>query len=479
MKTRLITRISSVLALVAMLSSAAAVRSAAPDCAVAGPAAFLGTYGADGSAVSGSFINGRINAGGASEYRGFLVFQVPASDRPYVSGEIRVSVDYVLTTSPSEVLQLRHVATALDVLTNYAGAKLNTFRDLGTGPLLGFASFPYRAQLFTGGIPDRQASIPLSADAIAYVNAARGKQMAFGASLPGLAANPGAVEEVGLLQRPGNFTLILQRGDADVPQAAILNVTNSVVGGGSFTFSGLACGTEPMTRQWFKDGVAVKGATNSLYVIDTVHPAQAGRYEFRACNVLGNASSDPFDLRVAPAAINSFSGDLTAVDGEAGVCLNVNALSYITTEYLWRRNGIEIRRTSFPSFCFPQVSMADAGNYDVVVSNNYGSVTSVVAVVTVLPRAPAPQLRAQRSHRCGGRSSLLFGGTGLWHRAHLLRLVQESVAGFRDNGWSALFWGAGAGRCRRLPARGLEQLWVGDQPGGTAAGIRGDSQRAV
>lgn len=52
--------------------------------------------------------------------------------------------------------------------------------------------------------------------------------------------------------------------------------------------------------------------------------------------------------------------------------------------YQWRKEGEPIPNATSASYLIASVSLADAGRYDVVVSNPYGSVTSAVAVLTVV-----------------------------------------------------------------------------------------------
>jgi len=55
--------------------------------------------------------------------------------------------------------------------------------------------------------------------------------------------------------------------------------------------------------------------------------------------------------------------------------------------YQWRLNGADIPTASGSSLALTDVQLSQAGNYEVIVSNNCGSVTSAVATLTVLKRA--------------------------------------------------------------------------------------------
>ncbi len=70
--------------------------------------------------------------------------------------------------------------------------------------------------------------------------------------------------------------------------------------GGSFSLSPTIYGATPMTFQWKKNGVAIVGATNAYYSINTVAAADAGQYTLTATNQIGTATSSATVLTVNP-----------------------------------------------------------------------------------------------------------------------------------------------------------------------------------
>ena len=59
------------------------------------------------------------------------------------------------------------------------------------------------------------------------------------------------------------------------------------------------------------------------------------------------------------------------------------ALGVGPISYQWRLNGVNIAGKTSQSLVIPVVKLSDNGNYDVVVSNPAGSVTSPASVVNV------------------------------------------------------------------------------------------------
>lgn len=71
---------------------------------------------------------------------------------------------------------------------------------------------------------------------------------------------------------------------------------------------------------------------------------------------------------------------------------SVTAVGAPVLLYQWRKENVAIPGATFPSLTLSNVALADAGNYDVMVSNNNGSTTSTNAVLQVLP-SNAPSIR--------------------------------------------------------------------------------------
>src|ERR1043166_6865986 len=64
--------------------------------------------------------------------------------------------------------------------------------------------------------------------------------------------------------------------------------------------------------------------------------------------------------------------------------LNVAVVGTTPLTYQWRLNGTNLAAANLPALSLPALSTGQAGRYDVVVTNLYGSVTSQVARITVL-----------------------------------------------------------------------------------------------
>jgi autotransporter-associated beta strand protein len=83
-----------------------------------------------------------------------------------------------------------------------------------------------------------------------------------------------------------------------------------------------------------------------------------------------------------PPVITDQPDSVTILTGQSA-SFNVAATGTAPLSYQWRFNGANIANETGTSLAINNATAANAGNYDVVVSNISGSVTSVVAVLTV------------------------------------------------------------------------------------------------
>ena len=82
------------------------------------------------------------------------------------------------------------------------------------------------------------------------------------------------------------------------PRIAAAPADRTAAAGTSVTFSTEATAYPPPTYQWFKDGIAIGGATTATYTISAVGTADAGAYAVRITNALGSIMSPAANLTV-------------------------------------------------------------------------------------------------------------------------------------------------------------------------------------
>ncbi|MDB6023703.1 MAG: hypothetical protein JWQ04_3560 [Pedosphaera sp.] len=161
-------------------------------------------------------------------------------------------------------------------------------------------------------------------------------------------------------------------------QPAPANLT--VNQGQTATFTAAASGT-PLNYYWKLGAKSVAG-TNATLILTNVTPAQAGSYVLVVSNFLGSVTSAQVFLTVlSPIAIALNPADLAApVGGVAN--FSVSATGY-PLKYQWLKGGNPINNATASFYSITNVMLTDAGGYSVIVSNQFNSVTSSVANLSV------------------------------------------------------------------------------------------------
>jgi uncharacterized protein GlcG (DUF336 family) len=197
------------------------------------------------------------------------------------------------------------------------------------------------------------------------------------------------------------------------PSITTQPVSQSVCEGAAANFSVTASGSG-LTYQWRKSGVAIPGATSSVYTIASTTQADAGSFDVVVGSSCGSNTSSQVSLTVSPAtSIITQPVSQTACSGTA-VSFSV-ASSGTGLSYQWRKAGANIAGATSATYTIPSVSAADAGNYDVVVTGSCGTVISNTASLT-LNAPPGISSQPQSQSVCQGFSAsftVVASGSGL------------------------------------------------------------------
>jgi len=175
-----------------------------------------------------------------------------------------------------------------------------------------------------------------------------------------------------------------------VPPIITAQPTNQFVAlGGTVQFVVGVSGssTPPVHSQWYFNSTnALANATNSSLTLTNVQSSQAGNYSVILSNIAGQVTSSNALLSVIVPPSISVSGQPQSTNVVQGANANISVTASGTTplSYQWRFNGTVISGASASNYLKSDVQPPDAGNYSVVVTNAAGSVTSSVAVLTVI-----------------------------------------------------------------------------------------------
>jgi hypothetical protein len=162
-----------------------------------------------------------------------------------------------------------------------------------------------------------------------------------------------------------------------------------VVQGQNASFSVGAVGTGTLHYRWSLDSAQL-GPDNSTLTISNAGTNNAGNYVVVVNNSYGSVTSAVATLTVeVPAGITTQPQNQTAVQGQTA-SFSVAASGTAPLSYQWNFNGSGVPvgtngtlALTNATLVLANVQSNQAGNYTVVVTNPWGSVTSAVATLTV------------------------------------------------------------------------------------------------
>ena len=200
----------------------------------------------------------------------------------------------------------------------------------------------------------------------------------------------------------GNYTVVVTNSFGSVtssPAALTVNfppgITNqptpvSVVVSNSATFTVGVSGTAPLAYQWrLNTTTNLLGATNFSLTITNAQATNAGNYTVVITNSFGSITSSPAALTVnfPPFITNQPASQSVLVGSNAAFAVGAGGTSPRAQQ--WKFNATTLAGATNSSLSVNNAQPTNAGNYTVVITNSFGSITSSAASLTVVT---APQL---------------------------------------------------------------------------------------
>jgi Immunoglobulin I-set domain len=178
------------------------------------------------------------------------------------------------------------------------------------------------------------------------------------------------------------------------------------------TFNVTATGDGPLRYQWSFNNHPISGATNANLILTNVQENALGAYSVTISNSVGWIKSREATLALnIPPIIDNQPQSLSMAMGESAL-LNVYAHGDLPLSFQWQYNGTDLpgatNATNIYSYVgssliLSNVSLANQGNYRVIISNSFGMVTSAVAQVRV-----TAQIHSQWTSVFAGPSSQYY-----------------------------------------------------------------------
>jgi hypothetical protein len=152
--------------------------------------------------------------------------------------------------------------------------------------------------------------------------------------------------------------------------------------------------------QWMFDGTNITGATNSTLILTNAQASTAGSYSVVISNIVGVATSSNAVITVhQPVSITSQPQDQSAaLDGTATFAASVGGDAPVGVQ--WQFNGTNIAGQTNLTLSFTNVQTNNAGTYNLVATNGYGTAVSSNAVLTVV----IPVLQVANTSSTGAES---------------------------------------------------------------------------
>ena len=182
----------------------------------------------------------------------------------------------------------------------------------------------------------------------------------------------------------------------DGPAITSQPVSVTTNAGGTVSFSVANGGTAPFTYQWIQNGTNIlvdtsniTGSTNTTLTITNVLGTNGGIYTVAISNPAGTVTSSNAILTVIDPIITSQPTGVVTNEGNA-VSFSVTAYGTTPLSYQWLLNGSTVAGGTAATLNLTALDAA-AGNYTVVVTNVYGSVTSSIATLVVIDPAIVSQ----------------------------------------------------------------------------------------
>ena len=171
-----------------------------------------------------------------------------------------------------------------------------------------------------------------------------------------------------------------------VPPSITANPTNlTVATGANPVFNVNATGSATLLYQWYLDdtNTPLAGATNATLTLSSVDAADAGNYFVVVANSVGSATSSAATLTVLGPPVIGSQPASQAVTVSNNVSFSVVVDGPPPLTYKWFFNTNTSVGVNSNTLVLLNAQTNNAGTYSVIVTNNYGAVTSTFALLTV------------------------------------------------------------------------------------------------
>jgi hypothetical protein len=160
--------------------------------------------------------------------------------------------------------------------------------------------------------------------------------------------------------------------------------SQSVEAGSTAVLSVGAIGAAPISYQWLENAQPLDGATNASLILPNVSDANAGNYSVLVVNSLGTALSTVATLSVVDVPMILIQPVSQTVIAGSTTFFTVAAASPTPLTYQWYDNSIPLPGATTATLTLPNANDTNGGDYEVVIDNSAGSVTSSIVSLSIV-----------------------------------------------------------------------------------------------
>ena len=221
-----------------------------------------------------------------------------------------------------------------------------------------------------------------------------------GTNLPGMTNYFLSINNISPAQQ-GDYRAIVSNGFGSVtstvahvtvlipPSITSQSQSTNVLAGQSFNLFVTPAGTPSFNFYWLFENSSIAGATSSTLTITNAQIINEGVYRAVVANAVGSVTSAVVSVRVIPTAPTIISNPMPlTLPASSNATFTVVATGSQPLAYKWFFNSIPIAGATASQYSLSNIQSTNNGNYQVVITNSLGSVTSIVATLTVTPLAP-------------------------------------------------------------------------------------------
>jgi alpha-tubulin suppressor-like RCC1 family protein len=246
-----------------------------------------------------------------------------------------------------------------------------------------------------GGDYNGQATVPAGLTGVVAISAgahhsialkANGTLVAWGDNTFGQGTAPPLTNFFAI--SAGGYHNLALRGDGS-PVITVPPANQNIGISFNGAFQVIAVGAQPLRYQWQYYSTNIPGATNATLTLNNVQPADGGPYRVIVSNSIGSTISA--NAILTPVGIVPF---ITSAPQDQSVNCGDDATfsgagdGSKPLSYQWLFEGADIAGQTQPDLTLVNISNNNAGLYSLLVSNDFGSVTSAPARLTVIPVPP-------------------------------------------------------------------------------------------